>query len=104
MLLQTYPSAFISAVETLIDTLETLDNDRLRLPLSIATDEADGGVMPSSLARELQYNLEHTIHHAALIKIGVLSLVPDAVLPDTFGVAPSTVRYKSQSAGMVEAN
>lgn len=42
--------------------------------------------------REIAYNLEHTIHHMALIKIGI-KRVSDIILPENYGVAPSTVKY-----------
>ena len=47
--------------------------------------------------REIAYNLEHTIHHMALIRVG-LAEVADITLPDDFGVASSTVKYKKQCA------
>ncbi len=46
--------------------------------------------------RELAYNIEHTIHHMALIKIGINETAPNVVLPPHFGVASSTVRFHSQ--------
>ena len=95
LLLQTNLDYFIETVESIISTLDTVGEKQLKYPLSIMTDE-DDETMISSLSRELQYNLEHTIHHAALIKIGILSQIPDATLPPSFGVAPSTIRYKQQ--------
>ena len=41
--------------------------------------------------RELVYNLEHTIHHMALIKVGV-SISSRIILPEDFGVAASTIK------------
>lgn len=94
LLLQSQPEYFNSMIQKIIKTVEDLDKQKLNTPLSISADSETGELMNSSLARELQYNLEHTIHHSALIKIGVLSLKPDALLPKTFGVAPSTIRYQ----------
>ncbi len=51
----------------------------------------------SSYHRELIYNLEHTIHHMALIRIGIQELTSVA-LSDTFGVAPSTIEYRRKCA------
>lgn len=47
----------------------------------------------SNFLRELVYNLEHTIHHMALIRVGIAEL-SEIILPDTFGVAPSTIEYR----------
>ena len=96
LLLQSQPEYFNSMVQKIIKAIDNLDKGKLNTPLSISSDSETGELINSSLARELQYNLEHTIHHSALIKIGVLSLKPDAVLPKTFGVAASTIRYQQQ--------
>jgi uncharacterized damage-inducible protein DinB len=95
LLLQTNLDYFAQAVETVISTLDTMSDKQLQHPLSIATEESTQ-LMKSSFDRELQYNLEHTIHHAALIKIGILNMLPDSVLPPSFGVAPSTISYQKQ--------
>lgn len=52
----------------------------------------------SSLHRELVYNIEHAIHHAALIKVALHCLAPQIQVPSHFGVAPSTIRYQRVSA------
>jgi hypothetical protein len=50
--------------------------------------------LPSSYARELIYLSEHTIHHFALIKIGLSSVCPNVEFDKNFGVAESTVKYR----------
>ncbi|RXK58280.1 DinB family protein [Lacibacter luteus] len=47
--------------------------------------------------RELLYNHEHTIHHMALIRVG-LKEVSAAVIEADFGIASSTIRNKQQCA------
>jgi hypothetical protein len=47
--------------------------------------------------REIAYNLEHTIHHMALIKVGIRE-VSDMEIPEGFGVASSTIKYKKECA------
>jgi uncharacterized damage-inducible protein DinB len=95
LLLQTNLEYFSESIESVISTLDTLSDEQLKHPLSIMTNETEQA-MTSSLDRELHYNLEHTIHHAALIKIGILNIIPDKKLPNSFGVAPSTIRYREQ--------
>lgn len=43
--------------------------------------------------RELTYNIEHAVHHMALIKIGVREVAPYVQLPTDFGIAVSTLRH-----------
>lgn len=47
--------------------------------------------------REIAYNLEHTIHHMALIRVGIRE-VSDIILPENFGVASSTIKHRKQCA------
>ncbi len=47
--------------------------------------------------REIAYNLEHTIHHMALIRVGI-NEVASIQLPDEFGVASSTVKFRKECA------
>jgi 3-dehydroquinate dehydratase len=46
--------------------------------------------------RELLYAIEHAIHHMAIIKIGLKSL--NITVENEFGVAPSTIAYKTACA------
>lgn len=51
----------------------------------------------SNYYREVLYNLEHCIHHQALIKVALLS-IKGLAISDGFGVAPSTLQYRKQCA------
>lgn len=47
--------------------------------------------------RELIYNLEHTIHHMALMRVGINELT-SIIVSEKFGVAPSTIEYRRKCA------
>lgn len=49
----------------------------------------------SNYHRELLYNLEHCIHHQAIIKVAVLQL-KHLQVDENFGVARSTIEYRKQ--------
>jgi hypothetical protein len=51
----------------------------------------------SSYNREIAYCNEHLIHHLALIKVA-LQETNSYNIPSTFGVAPSTIKYREQCA------
>jgi hypothetical protein len=53
--------------------------------------------IPTNYYREIIYNLEHTIHHMALIRIGIREL-KQIELPEGYGVASSTVKHKRTCA------
>lgn len=52
---------------------------------------------PTNYYREIVYNLEHTIHHMALIRVGLKEL-KDLDLPESYGVASATVKHKKSCA------
>jgi len=52
----------------------------------------------TSVLRELAYCLEHSIHHQALIKIGLLEMNCLSFIDETFGLAPATIRYRKTCA------
>ena len=54
--------------------------------------------METNLQRELAYNLEHIVHHMALMRVGLKELNPSIQIPKNFGVADSTQRFRQQSA------
>jgi uncharacterized damage-inducible protein DinB len=45
--------------------------------------------------RELTYNIEHAVHHMAIMKIGIREVAPYVTVPHDFGVAVSTLRHQA---------
>jgi len=46
--------------------------------------------------RELTYNIEHAVHHMAIMKIGIREVAPHTSISPDFGVAASTLRYRGE--------
>lgn len=55
-------------------------------------NEDKSEIIQSSFYRELAYNLEHSIHHQALIKVAITEMKLSRLVKETFGFAPSTIR------------
>jgi hypothetical protein len=85
----------LSAINRIINFVSTLENDKL-LKLEVAYDlyKEDFVTIDTSAIRELVYNIEHTVHHMAIMKIGVREISPYVKLAHDFGIAASTIRYK----------
>ncbi len=78
--------------------LHNIDKENKLLTLEIDSLGEDEFVqVNTNYNRELLYNIEHTIHHLALIKIGLKS-IPNLELNSNFGVAPSTIKYREKCA------
>jgi hypothetical protein len=83
----------IETLESVSQDLRKLKSDKsLILKSSFVGDEAME--ISTSFFRELTYLIEHTIHHLAIIKIGLNEVYPEVEIPKNFGVAHSTVRYR----------
>ncbi|KQC00725.1 hypothetical protein [Pedobacter sp. Hv1] len=72
-------------------------NHQLLLAANYTIANNDEFTVPSSYYRELVYNLEHTVHHMALIRIAVAEF-SSISLPIDFGLAISTLKYRNECA------
>jgi uncharacterized damage-inducible protein DinB len=75
----------------------------LQLEISYQPETEEIITITTNYWRELTYNIEHAVHHMAIIKIGVREVAPYISLPADFGVAVSTLRYKNQES-LVRSN
>lgn len=83
----------ISCLANIIFALEK-ENKILKLHTTFQNSET---IITTNYYRELMYNIEHCIHHQAIIKIAFISL-GITHLEENFGVASSTIKYRKQCA------
>lgn len=83
-------------IDTFRQFLTSCDINRsLELNVNYNIDNEKVICIKTNMERELAYNIEHIIHHMALVKIGVRESCPDVILPNGFGIAVSTLKYQS---------
>lgn len=87
------------AIQLLKDIYHRLERPNIDLVMEAEDyeDKAEVVSIASNYYREIAYNLEHTIHHMALIRVGI-NEVSSIELPQEFGVAYSTIKYRLQCA------
>lgn len=79
--------------------ISTHHEDRtLKLEVAYEKDREDWVTIETNYRRELVYNIEHAVHHMAIMKIGIREVAPYIQLPADFGIAVSTLRYKETLA------
>ena len=94
-LMEEYPHVALQSVERIAAGIKNAFSDKpLMLETTFSDSEDDYSLIPSNYQREWSYVLEHAIHHMAIIKIGAKILAPEITLPESFGVAPSTIKHR----------
>jgi uncharacterized damage-inducible protein DinB len=89
------PAFAIETIERLLKGLETLDlKQAVKFEGDFTTDGSQDNFTESSVGRELAYCIEHSIHHQAIIKAGLIDLGLSSITCENFGVAYSTIRYR----------
>lgn len=84
--------SIIQSILTFLD--QNKEDFAISFKANYSFKEGEINSMPSSFHRELAYNIEHAIHHMALLKVAVNQTLTYIQLPENFGVASSTVRYQ----------
>jgi hypothetical protein len=91
VLIQTDTDFAINQIQIIQNNLSK-KNKKIKLQQVIDGEKMD---IESNYNRELLYNLEHCIHHQALIKVAIL-LSDTIKIDENFGVARSTIEYRKQ--------
>ena len=81
-----------SLLKDILNNVEKEDKSLL-LEAGLNGDAEEVINISTNYYRELAYNIEHTIHHMALIRVGVNELSSVRV-DDNFGIASATIKYR----------
>lgn len=84
----------IRSIQQTIGIYEGEENKELQLSSSITLKNKI--LVPTNYHRELVYNIEHCIHHLAIIKIALHYYYPFVQIPPDFGLAFATVKDQQQ--------
>jgi hypothetical protein len=95
-LIEAQPEHAMTYVNEICEKLNGLDESQ-RCMLDCGEHGQEGLLVQSTVGRELIYNIEHTIHHLAIVKIALKVALPSLALPEHFGVAPSTIRHRQEA-------
>lgn len=84
------------AIETIVrisEQITLIENSPIQL-----NSEYDDHLyqIQTNIFREIAYNIEHSIHHLAIIKIGINLNFSDVILPSNLGIAKSTTKHLNQ--------
>ena len=90
--IETSKEVAINLMDSVIAALVP-ENKELILEAGYDENSDELNKLPTNYFREIAYNLEHAIHHMALIKIGIRE-ISDIELPEGYGVASSTIKYR----------
>ncbi|HEY0739827.1 MAG TPA: DinB family protein [Chryseosolibacter sp.] len=94
-LIETDKSFALATIKRIAEFIQGVGENRsLKLEVSYDLHKNDFVIIETNTTRELVYNVEHAVHHMAIMKIGIREIAPYVTLPSNFGVAASTVRYK----------
>jgi len=96
--IETDPAFAKTVIARLVSGIGTLDvHQSVRFDADYSTEGAGDKKISSSVGRELAYCIEHSIHHQAIIKAGLIDLRLVHLVSDDFGVAYSTIRHRNDS-------
>ncbi len=95
--LETEKASAINAIQQIHRFLNVNGtNKMMRLDLKMDLETNQSISIQTTLYRELAYNIDHVVHHLAMMKIGLKEVAGYVILPTHFGVAVSTIRHQNE--------
>ncbi len=88
------PEIAMQLLEKNLEGLKKLENSNLDKAIKIRMDDGGSACWSrTTVRRELQFLLSHTVHHYALV-VSISSANDYDTFPKDFGIAPSTIHYQ----------
>ncbi|MEJ7643063.1 MAG: hypothetical protein WKF87_00580 [Chryseolinea sp.] len=87
----------LSNIDRIKSFISNLSEKTLHLEVGYDLENDDFLTIHTTAMRELVYNIEHAVHHMAIMKIGIREIASYISLSPDFGIAASTIRYKESS-------
>lgn len=88
-----FAKTYITQLKDSIRSLDLIKNIKMSAS-SHPSPEIPNPIIETNIERELLYNIEHTTHHLAIIKIGIKACFSDICIDENIGVAPATIKHK----------
>jgi uncharacterized damage-inducible protein DinB len=96
-LIETDKFIALNAISGISEFVNKVDDKSLKLEVGYDLEKETYITIDTTATRELVYNIEHAVHHMAIMKIGIKEIAPYVQLSPDFGIAASTIRYKETS-------
>jgi uncharacterized damage-inducible protein DinB len=87
----------LAAIGRISEFVNSVDDKPLKLEVGYDLEKETYITIDTTATRELVYNIEHAVHHMAIMKIGIKEIASYVQLSPEFGIAASTIRYKENS-------
>ena len=87
----------LASIGRISDFINNLTDKPLKLEVGYDIDRETFLTIDTTATRELVYNIEHAVHHMAIMKIGIKEIAAYVKLSPDFGIAASTIRYKENT-------
>ena len=93
--LEANPHFALTLIDKILESITQRDKTVIMIHTVLLAGVTTSFDTLSSYRRELVYNIEHTVHHLALIKVAVRTIRPEYEFDQDFGYADSTLINKN---------
>lgn len=98
-LIETDKFIALGAIQRINDFVGAQHQDQpLKLEVGYERHNENCITIDTNYFRELTYNIEHAVHHMAIMKIGIREVASYVKLPAEFGIAVSTIRHQEHES------